>query len=102
MLGRLQMSVDECIQQYQSFMSKVFNKTKLGKYTSFAWNGEFYDAKLLESIIKDLIREKLGKDDVPLLDENDPCKMYWTVPLSSSLTAHSSQIRHGRPPGRSQ
>ena len=76
MLGRLKMTVHECIEKYQGFMTKVLNAGRWGKNMQFVRKGEFYDASVLEGVIKDLIREKLGKNDVELLYEGDPCKMY--------------------------
>lgn len=76
MLGRLQMTIDECIQKYNEFMRDVFKQGFFGKNARLATQGEFYDASELESVVKKLIREKLGRDDVKLLDENGPCKMY--------------------------
>jgi hypothetical protein len=71
MLGHLKMSIGECITKYEKMMPIIFEKSVL----RFGTKGEFYDAGVLESVIKDLIREKHGNDDVLLLDENNPCKM---------------------------
>ena len=76
MLGRLKMTVDECIEKYKGFMKKVFNAGIFGKKGHFIIHQEFYDAGVLEGVIKDLIRERIGKDDAELLNEADPCKMY--------------------------
>jgi hypothetical protein len=75
MLGYLEMAVDECIQKYNEVMGKVFAQGFFGKKGRFAMEGEFYDATVLETVIKDLIRERIGRDDVALLDENRRCKM---------------------------
>ena len=76
MLGRLKMTIDECIKKYKASMTKVFNANSLEKYARFAAKGQFHDAVVLEGVIKDLIQERLGKNDVDLLDEADSCKMY--------------------------
>lgn len=77
MLGRLQMTVAECIAQYDNVMKEVFPETgDIKKAFNLATHGEFYDSTNLEIIIKKLIKDKLGDSDVDLLDEKGPCKMY--------------------------
>lgn len=76
MLGRLQMTVTECIAQYDNVMKEVFPETgDVKKAFNLATHGEFYDSTNLEKIIKNLIKDKLGDSDVDLLDEKGPCKM---------------------------
>ena len=76
MLGRLQMTIDECIDQYKKVMGKVFPEGAWKK-TRFATKGEFYDEKPLEQAIKDIVKLKLGSEDAMLHDPNDknPCRM---------------------------
>jgi hypothetical protein len=74
MLGRLRMSIVECITTYQELMPKVFGTGTVSKHIRFAAKGEFYDAKELENEIKRLIKEKLKDENVLLLDDSDPCK----------------------------
>ena len=84
MLGRLRMSVDECIGKYKEFMGMVF-KHGLLKPIGVLVGSELYSASTLETIIKKLIKERLGSDDVNFLDEGDGladekehrCKMYF-------------------------
>lgn len=81
MLGRLQMTVAECIAQYDNVMKEVFPETgDIKKAFNLATHGEFYDSTNLENIIKKLIKDKLGDSDVDLLDEKGPCKMY-VIPM---------------------
>lgn len=76
MLGRLEMTVTECIAQYDNVMKEVFPETgDVKKAFNLATHGEFYDSTNLEKIIKNLIKDKLGDSDVDLLDEKGPCKM---------------------------
>lgn len=77
MLGRLQMSVDECIKVYEDFMVKIFNKGKIKKGLSFVTMGEFYDETVLEDLIKELIKKKTGDSETRLLEkEGKPsCKV---------------------------
>ncbi|KAL0258036.1 hypothetical protein SLS55_007207 [Diplodia seriata] len=71
MLGRLRMSVDECLDAYRKFMSDVFDHGLLVKAKNYTVEKGLYSAKTLEKIIRDLIRERLGTDDAILNDEND-------------------------------
>jgi calcium-independent phospholipase A2-gamma len=71
MLGRLRMSVDECIAEYEKLSAFVFREKKVGK-------PELFKAKKLEEAIKAVIKKKLGEDmeDAPLLDplKEECCK----------------------------
>ena len=69
MLGRLKMTVKETIEKYKAFMNKIFGKSKIKKDFDVARTGFYYDASTLESVIKDVVREKLGTDDAPLLED---------------------------------
>ncbi|OMP83872.1 hypothetical protein BK809_0001255 [Diplodia seriata] len=71
MLGRLRMSVDECLDAYRKFMLDVFDHGVLVKACNYTFKNGLYSAQTLEKIIRDLIRERLGRDDAILNDEND-------------------------------
>ncbi|KAJ9497139.1 hypothetical protein H2202_007295 [Exophiala xenobiotica] len=76
MLGRFKMTIAECLAKYKQFMSDVFPK-KEGPNKIMP--GGRYNATELEEIIKQLVKEKLGKDDMKLLDDSsqkDPCKVF--------------------------
>jgi hypothetical protein len=83
MLGRLKMTVQECLDAYDSVMKEVFGSgwlhAHIGKPLDYLTRGEFYSAGQLEKVIKDLLRKKLpagqSAEDAPLLDESNPCKM---------------------------
>lgn len=78
MLGRLKMTVQECIDEYNNVMAKVFipkwGVTKLGLAIV---KGEAYDHTILEKIIKDLVRRRLGNEEAQLLDMSaeNTCKV---------------------------
>jgi hypothetical protein len=76
MLGRLQMSIDECIKDYEVVMKKVFPAGTWKKW-NFITGGEFYDEKPLENAIREIVNRKLKDPDAVLLekDESNPCKM---------------------------
>jgi hypothetical protein len=76
MLGRLRMDVGECIERYKLFMSTVFQSSWKGKTGDLLANGAYYDATLLENVVKAIVKEKLGSEDAKLIDDNkDGCKM---------------------------
>ena len=67
MLGRLRMSVDECIAEYADLSKNVFSERKQGV------SKEMFKASNLEAAIKSVIKKKLGDDmqDAPLEDPLD-------------------------------
>ena len=88
MLGRLEMTVDDCIENYIRFMNEVFppggivHKVPfgLGTLVDIMWSGEKWDHKVLEKVIKQLVKEKLQQDPetVLLRDAKNPepsCKV---------------------------
>lgn len=83
MLGRLKMTVQECLDAYDSLMKDVFGSgwlhKHIGKPLDYLTKGQLYSAKQLEKVIKDLLRKKLpaGQDvnNALLLDDDNPCKM---------------------------
>lgn len=74
MLGRLKMSIKECIDNYNEVMVKVFPKVVSG-----AWNaggGSRYEASKLEKAIREVVKKQLGNEEALLFDSSDnPCKM---------------------------
>ncbi|KAK3995228.1 acyl transferase/acyl hydrolase/lysophospholipase [Cladorrhinum sp. PSN332] len=80
MLGRLRMSIADCLKQYGDFMKIVFNP-KDGKWNKGKriWNtGAQWDPNVLERVIKQLVREQTHQDpeQVLLMDEQNPCKVF--------------------------
>ncbi|OQD78862.1 hypothetical protein PENANT_c075G09643 [Penicillium antarcticum] len=83
MLGRLKMTVQECLDAYDSVMKDVFGsgwlRTHIGKPLDYLTKGEFYSAEQLEKVIKDLLRKRLptgqNAEDAALLDDASPCKI---------------------------
>ena len=71
MLGRLRMTIKETSDEYKAFMGKVFNKNEILKDLSLIWKGDRYDSSILQGVIKDIVKKKLGSDEVTLL-ETDP------------------------------
>ena len=67
MLGRLRMSVSECITAYISMSEKVF-----GQPQNFT-HREKFDPQALEEAIKTIVRRKVGNQDA-LLQDPTGCK----------------------------
>jgi hypothetical protein len=75
MLGRLEMSVDECIEIYTNFMEKVFAVSWRNKVRTLT-NGAKYDDTVLESCIKEVVKDKFGDENAKLLDDHEEaCKV---------------------------
>ncbi|KAI1412648.1 FabD/lysophospholipase-like protein [Hypoxylon sp. FL1857] len=66
MLGRLKMTVDECIKTYEEIMGEIFCGNK---YLEYLKRGEFYSAENLEKVIKRLIKERIKDQEALLIDE---------------------------------
>ena len=80
MLGRLRMSVQECIEQYSKLGEDVFGHRRGFPHETM------FDEKRLETAIKHVVVAKLGKDqeNAPLMDPlgKDCCKTYvFLMPL---------------------
>ena len=78
MLGRLRMSVDDCIKVYAEMSDKIFTKQK-HRITINGTVQARFDTAALESAVKNAIRNahlNLTEDD--LLYDSDPaqCKVY--------------------------
>ncbi|KAJ6011672.1 hypothetical protein N7451_003084 [Penicillium sp. IBT 35674x] len=85
MLGRLKMTVQECLDEYSALMKEVFGSGWFHDYvtkpTRYATTGAFYSAETLEKVIKALLRKKLpageDADNALLLDDKEnPCKIF--------------------------
>jgi len=82
MLGRLEMSVDECITAYRSLSQQAFTlKPGIVFPLKFKWDffslsvktQNKYDAKALERVVKDLVKQRLGDEDTILLQKDPKC-----------------------------
>jgi hypothetical protein len=79
MLGRLRMTLEECIDAYVLLSEKIFEK----KSHSIRINGKFqgrFDSMALEQAVKQTLADRGMDDDTLLKDSPDAaCKVY--VPL---------------------
>ncbi|KAE8416010.1 acyl transferase/acyl hydrolase/lysophospholipase [Aspergillus pseudocaelatus] len=76
MLGRLEISVDECIEAYNKFMNKIFNVAGWRKNSRLIWKGSRFDAENIEAVIREVMKEKLGGSEAHLLNEHGKCKAF--------------------------
>jgi hypothetical protein len=83
MLGRLQMSIDECIKEYESLSRTIFAKYFVGdgvmQKGRILATGARFDSSILENAFKKFIGDRLGDPNARLLHEEGSCKVY--VPL---------------------
>lgn len=71
MLGRLHMTIDDCIASYAQFMEKIFKNEhgKLGQAASLVFHGAKFGSEDLEDVVKQIVGERLGDKNALLLDE---------------------------------
>ena len=82
MLGRLRMSVDDCLNAYLGLSEQIFTPARSGRNylrqaIDFVYvNGKF-DARILEDVVKKCVGKysSVGEKDV-LLKLDEPCKVY--------------------------
>jgi hypothetical protein len=75
MLGRLKMSVDECIDAYLSLSDRVFQKKRHRVTTKGSIQGRF-DSEELERAMKEIVTRQGLQEDTLLKDaSDDACKV---------------------------
>ena len=79
MLGRLGLTVDECIEQYSTLIEQVFKKKihRLPINLKFKVNPRF-SSDVLQKAIEGVLSERELRADTPLLEESpsSPCKVF--------------------------
>lgn len=76
MLGRLQMSVTECIAAYEQMAKRIFDRNELAKKGSLALTGAQFDHAQLEAAIKEIVQKQLGDPEASMLDtRSNACKV---------------------------
>ncbi len=75
MLGRLKMSIDECIDAYLSLSDRIFQKKRHPVTVKGNIQGRF-DAEELTRAVKEVVAAQKLKEDALLKDmSNDACKV---------------------------
>jgi patatin-like phospholipase/acyl hydrolase len=80
MLGRLHMTIDECIAKYEQLGKEVFGKKphggKLGKMLKGLRNSPFYDIEILQDEVRKILDFKEIPRDTTFREPNAPlCKV---------------------------
>ncbi|PPR04505.1 hypothetical protein CVT24_013111 [Panaeolus cyanescens] len=93
MLGRLRMTVDQCIDVYNELSSKIFVGGIMSQAGSVSTTGALYSSQVLEDAIKGIVKEQTGDPDAPMLDpDQDACKVFVLScradNLSNSVATH--------------
>ncbi|KDR80872.1 hypothetical protein GALMADRAFT_135962 [Galerina marginata CBS 339.88] len=76
MLGRLRMSVDECIIAYEKMASDIFNAGILSEVKNGSETGARFSAAVLEKSIKDVVEKHTGDPDAPMRDPKEDCNVF--------------------------
>ena len=75
MLGRLKLSIGDCIDAYLSLSNRVFQKKRHRVTTKGNIQGRF-DSEELERAVKEVVKKQGLQEDVLLKDESDDaCKV---------------------------
>ncbi|KAJ3516977.1 hypothetical protein NLJ89_g797 [Agrocybe chaxingu] len=86
MLGRLKMSVDECIEAYEKLASKIFNAGIMSQAGSASASGARYSATVLEEAIKEVVKTYAHDPDAPMRDPEDGCKVFVLATRADDLS----------------
>jgi len=68
MLGRLKMTIPECIAAYTCLASQIFSANSVQKAWNFSNTGAYYSKDNFEKGLRDLIKQKAGNENAPMLD----------------------------------
>lgn len=80
MLGRLEMSIDECIEAYTALSDRVFPKQRHRVKVDGQMQGRF-DTIELERFVKEQVAKKEGSEDALFKQRDDTkCKVYESSP----------------------
>ncbi|KIJ39564.1 hypothetical protein M422DRAFT_174934, partial [Sphaerobolus stellatus SS14] len=86
MLGRLRMSINDVIDCYDQLTKTLFKATQVGR------DGKF-NHKVLEKVIKDVVKHQVGTDEERMLDTRDnACKAFVCSRAAQDLPAGIPQL----------
>lgn len=80
MLGKLEMTVDECITQYEELSKVIFGKKHLRGRITHGLAPARYSGKRLRNCIRTLLSDHGLNEDLPMRHEAD--KVAWYVPTN--------------------
>jgi patatin-like phospholipase/acyl hydrolase len=79
MLGRLHMTIDECLREYEKTGEAVFGKnissSKLGKMLKAGSGSAFYDINILQERIRKVVSSRGFDAEQSFKEENTTCKV---------------------------
>jgi len=80
MLGRLRMSIDECLHEYKQLAPNIFARRKRQrrflKLPTAVLGKSWFEGKNLQEAIGDLLKRRNFNAELPLKEADDPsCKM---------------------------
>ena len=63
MIGRLRMSIDDCIRDYETFGAKVFGRSRWFsiRLSPFFWIRGKYNEKHLEDAVRSVVQKRVAK-----------------------------------------
>jgi predicted acylesterase/phospholipase RssA len=77
MLGRLQMTVQECMTAYYKLAESIFSGNSVQKAFATATTGACYSGDALEKAIKAVVKDKIGDENAVMLDGGvNGCKVF--------------------------
>ncbi len=71
MLGRLSMTVDECLETYKNFAGEVFGHPRLLHIRNSLWPKDKYNGTNLENIIEKVVKQREGSRSASFLQKNE-------------------------------
>ncbi|RDB25621.1 Calcium-independent phospholipase A2-gamma [Hypsizygus marmoreus] len=92
MLGRLQMTVPECIQAYTRIAAQIFSANAVQKIWNYSKTGAYYTKDNFEKGLKSMIKHT-GDEDAPMLDPDttNQCKVFVVSGQSQDLSHTSAE-----------
>jgi calcium-independent phospholipase A2-gamma len=95
MLGRLEMTIDQCIDAFTSMMGSIFDQKKKDRLPFKWYSGKVnhrYDSKTLENAIKKVIESAgLHSDTLMRGTKKSACKVYRTPLITPQIYISSHE-----------
>ena len=88
MLGKMGMTVDDCITQYQKLSKVVFGKKHFGGRITHGLAPARYSGKRLRNCVRELLRHRHLDEDLPMANQDD--KVAWYVPTTPIYVLHDN------------
>jgi hypothetical protein len=73
MLGRLEMSIDDCIRAYKDLSSKIFGQNR--GLPAVAIGHSRYSSTKFENTVKEFIKQRTGDSESLMMQTGDHCKV---------------------------